>query len=1037
MWFSQQLDPENPAFSGAQYVEIRGAIDLPLLMDVMHDVWLEVESVQVAFADGSHGPRQIRKRGFGGVHHADVSSEPDPRAAVMSWIGEEMRRPIRLTTGEPLATTAAFRLAEDHFIVVTRGHHIVMDGYSSGLVAMRGAARYTQLVTGGGETEPFGPADCLTAAARDYRDSAEHERDRAFWLAQFADRPQVVSFADGTARPSPTFLRETADVPPAIADGLRELARRAGTTTSAVLCAAAALYLAHMRDTREVVLALPASCRFGPDMKRTPGMVMNILPLRIEIDPAASCLDLVRQTSVRMRAALKHQRYRFEDLARDLRLGTGGRLFGPMVNVLPYQPELWFGEHRGTLEILSNGPVDDLNIVSYSGADIPGLRICLDANPALYRQDELRAHRDRFANVLASLAGADPALPAGRVAVLGGAERDHVLRVGEGETREVPCDDVADLFEAQAARTPHAVAVVHGDVELSYRELNERADRLARRLVSMGAGPERFVALAMPRSSETVVALLAVLKTGAAYLPIDLNYPAERIALMLEEAAPVLVLTTADAKGLPPGAGGAPRVPLDDGRPAAEPSGRSADDLATPDRNPLNPAYAIYTSGSTGRPKGVVITRAGMADLMAWAIRDLGAEALRHVLASISLSFDPSVVEIFPPLLTGGCVEVLDSPLTLREHVWEGTFATSVASIFSSLAADDSFGLDTHTLGFTGEALDLGVVAQVRERVKGCRIANLYGPTEVTVYGAAWYSGEEEVVAPPIGRPLPNTRLRVLDKALRPVPDGVLGELYIAGNGLARGYLGRPDLTAERFVADPFGPPGTRMYRTGDLVRRRGDGNLEYAGRTDHQVKVRGFRVELGEIESVLGAQPGVAKAAVLAHDHAAGGVQLVGYVLPLPGAELHIDTLRDDVARILPDYMVPAEFMVLDELPLNPNGKLDRRALPVPETRPGTARDLPRTPEEERLCALFAETLGRHEVGVTDDFFAMGGDSLLATKLLSRVRATLGSELDIRDFFNAPTVTGVDTAIRAAGGKTARPRPALRPRPRTAEEVA
>lgn len=1045
MWFAQQLDPQNPVFCGAGCIEITGAIDVPLLTRAVEDVWWETETVHVILAESPAGPVQSSHPQPFEMAHLDLSGADDPGQSLRVWIAQEMSRPLRLDGGGPLCAQTLLKLGTDRFALFVRGHHAVLDGYSSGLIALRFAARYTELATGqqgppDADAPPgqsrFGPLSCLHDAAAEYEGSARQEKDRQFWLEHLADRPEVVSFADRTAPPSRSFLRETAGITAAAAGQLRELGRQAVTTTTPVLCTAVALYLGHMRDSREVVLGLPVACRSGRDMWRTPGMVMNIAPLRIQIDPAASCVDHVRRTAVQMRTVLRHQRYRFEDLRRDLRLPSHHRLFGPLVDVLPYQEELRFGEHRGNLDIISNGPVDDLNVAIYSGVGITGLRVCLDANPALYSREQVATHTRRLAALLQSMGEAGPGTAVGRLQMLDQAERRAVLRAGQGSTLAVPATDIAELFTGQAASTPAAIAVTHEETRLTYQALNEQSNRLARHLVALGAGPEQFVALALPRSAQAVVALLAVLKTGAAYLPIDLSYPADRVGYMLGEAAPALVLTTGQAQQRLPAGSGPRRVVLDDEQVMADLAVLPGADLTATERarvHPSHPAYAIYTSGSTGRPKGVVITRSGLADLMAWAARELGPEALRHALCTISLSFDPSVLEILAPLVTGGQAEILASPLTLGERAWAGSFTMCIPSIFSSMAAGDRFSLRLHTLALAGEALSGETVRQVRQRVGPCRIANMYGPTEVTVYATTGYSATTlDTAVPPIGRPLPNTQLYVLDSALRPVPAGVPAELYVAGAGLARGYLGRPGLTAQRFVACPFGPPGSRMYRTGDVVCWREDGNLDYRGRADDQVKVRGFRVELGEIESTLARQPGVAHAAAAVHEHPGGGVQLVGYVLPTAQRRPDPGALRAELSQRLPDYMVPGQIQVLDTWPLTATGKLDRRSLPAPPVHQGGAGRPPATAQERALCAIFAETLGVGDVGLDDDFFMLGGDSVLATQVLAKVQSAVGAEVDIRVFFDAPTPAGVGASIRdVSGPQPMPPRPVLRPRSR------
>jgi amino acid adenylation domain-containing protein len=445
-------------------------------------------------------------------------------------------------------------------------------------------------------------------------------------------------------------------------------------------------------------------------------------------------------------------------------------------------------------------------------------------------------------------------------------------------------------------------------------------------------------------------------------------------------------------------------------------------DLTPADRagepQPLHPAYAIFTSGSTGRPKGVVVHRHGLADFLRWAVDFAGPQDLSRMLASTSITFDPCMLELFAPLICGGHVELLSGPLALGEGHRSGTYATIVPSVFTALTRDRSLALRVNTVGSVGEALTAEVVRKLRELVPGCRVANLYGPTESTVYATAALAADG---VPGIGEPLPNVDVHVLDGHLRPAPPGVVGELYVAGDGVARGYLNRPALTADRFVACPFGDAGGRMYRTGDQVRWTADRRLEYVGRADDQVKVRGFRVEPGEVEAVLSALPGIERAVVVLRSR-----RLVGYVVPRPGADVDPAAVRAEAARRLPGYLVPAVVTVLDELPLTASGKLNRRLLPDPGRPAGRG---PSTERERGLCALVAEVLELERVGVDDDFFALGGDSLLALQVVNRARTALGIDIEMSEIFDTPTVAALAAALPAAA-----PRPRLRRR--NAEEI-
>ena len=587
------------------------------------------------------------------------------------------------------------------------------------------------------------------------------------------------------------------------------------------------------------------------------------------------------------------------------------------------------------------------------------------------------------------------------------------------------------LFEAQAALTPNAKALLFEGAGTCYAELNFRANRLARLLIAEGIGPEDIVALAMPRSPDMVMAVLAILKTGAAYLPLDPKYPAQRLAFMLDDAKPMRLLTTrAMATGV---FTSLPSLCLDDPVITQRLAQAASHDLDDRERRlPLSlrhPAYVIYTSGSTGRPKGVVVTHAGLASLAASQIERFAITAEARVLQFASISFDAAVSEMFATLLSGACLVLAPSarlmpgaPLATLCDEAGVTHATLPPSVLAAMPGQSLAGCST--LVVAGEACPAHLLEQW---AAGRRMVNAYGPTESTVC-ATISEPLAKAVVPPLGQPIQNTEVHLLDHALQPVPVDVPGELYIAGAGLARGYLGRPGLTAERFVANPFGAPGSRMYRSGDLACRRADGSLVFLGRIDHQVKIRGFRIEPGEVEAVLARHPAVRQAAVIARTDGSGQHLLVGYVVPAEGKEADTVALRADLAGLLPDYMVPAALVVLAGLPLTPNGKLDRDALPEPVFGSGIGA-APRTPREQTLAELFAEVLCLEQVDIQDSFFDLGGHSLTATRLLSRIRSVLGVELELSDVFDTPTVGGLAARLDQLPAARMRPTAALRRR--------
>jgi amino acid adenylation domain-containing protein len=596
---------------------------------------------------------------------------------------------------------------------------------------------------------------------------------------------------------------------------------------------------------------------------------------------------------------------------------------------------------------------------------------------------------------------------------------------------------LAGLVERQAARTPEAVAVWYGGAALTYAELDAASSQLARLLINRGAGPERIVPIALHRSAELVVALLAVLKSGAAYLPVDPGYPAERVALMLADTAPVCVVTRAEVAGELPR--GVPAVVLDRPELVAELAALPTDPLGAGGRKPLHPAYVMFTSGSTGRPKGVCVPHAAIVNRLLWMQDEFGLSGTDSVLQKTPFSFDVSVWEFFWPLLRGARLVVAkpgghQDPAYLAELI----AAEKITTIHFVPAMLDAFmdAVDPLACASLTRVICSGEALTRRQQDRfmtefGRPLFNLYGPTETCVDSTAWACAAGDEGPVPIGRPIANTQVFVLDGSLRPVPAGVEGELYIAGTGLARGYLGQAGLTAERFVACPFEGQGERMYRTGDLVRWRADGVLEFIGRADGQVKVRGFRVELGEVEAVLAGHPRVAQAIVVVREDRHGDKRLAAYVLPRQRAKADtkagahddaalISELRVHSGRALPEFMVPSAFAVLDEIPVTPSGKVDRRALPAG----GSLRRLPSEPghsepgqaqqteDEAFLCGLIGDLLGHSDVGADEDFIELGGDSIAAMRLAARVRDA-GRVLDVRDVLELGTISKLAKALK------------------------
>jgi amino acid adenylation domain-containing protein len=622
----------------------------------------------------------------------------------------------------------------------------------------------------------------------------------------------------------------------------------------------------------------------------------------------------------------------------------------------------------------------------------------------------------RHYETLLKAATKEPGRSIGSLEILTAQEREQILTEWNRSELEGPAETtIHGFFEQQARRTPLRRAVADRERTFNYADLNRRAEQFARHLRKLGVRPEVKVGLCMERSIEMIAALLGILKAGGAYVPLDTEYPPDRLGYMLEDSQASVLLTDQDSlPALLPSFSGTivSLEQIQDGE-SHETSGEPA---AVP--SPENIAYVIYTSGSTGTPKGVAIRHSSAVALLHWAQQTFSEKDLAGVLASTSLCFDLSVYEIFVPLSCGGAVMVVRNALELSDNAvpeWL-TLINTVPSAMRELLRLKAVPASVRTVNLAGEPLPAELVREIFQLRHVERVFNLYGPSEATTYStfASLERGQNREKVP-IGKPVSNTRAYVLDRRMDPVPVGVAGELYIGGAGLAREYLNRPELTAERFVPDPFAAAaGERLYRTGDRVCWNPDGVLEFLGRTDHQVKIRGFRIEPGEVESVLKQHAGVQDALAVAREDSAGNKQLVGYVVPAEGAAVEPAELRERLRKILPDHMVPAAIVVLAAWPLTPNGKIDRTGLPEPGQHRGGYR-APETPEEEILCQLFAEVLGLEQVGADDNFFNLGGHSLLATLLVSRIRAALGINLAVHAIFETPTVAGVAPAVASA----------------------
>ncbi len=1024
LWFIHRLEPDSAAYNLPCALRVRGPLDPGALERALTGVAGRHEALRTRFPERGGVPVQLveparRVR----LPRVDLAGLPGPaREAELSRLAErEARRPFDLAAG-PLLRGAVVRLGEDDAAVLITVHHVVADGWSVGILVREVSALYAAHAGGGDARLPDLPVQYADFAAwQRARLSGETlERQLAFWRGELRGAPPLLELPADRPRPAAmdgAGRRVDFRVDAATAAGVRALARREGATPFMALLAAWQLLLARGSGQEDVVVGTPVAGRSHTELEGLIGFFVNTLPLRADLSGDPAFGELLRRVRARTLDAYAHQELPFDRLVEEL---AGGRsrahapLFQAVFALRPAdvaEPRLG-GAEVSAIPVAGVSAKFDLSLGLAEDAD-GALAGGLEYATALREPATAARMAGHYATLLAGIV-ADPGARAWTLPLMDAAERRRVLAEGHGPERAEAPECVHDLIAGQAKRTPDAPALAfRGDV-LAYAELDRRANRLAHRLRAHGVGPEARVGVCLERTPELVVALLAVLRAGGAYVPLDPAYPRARLGAMVEDAGVALVLTSTMLAGLVPHVAAALALDAVDvgGEPEAAPESGVL---------PENLSHVIFTSGSTGRPRGVMIRHGAVAALLHWLRGAVSDEERSAVLFSTSVSFDVSVAELFGTLAWGGKLVLAENALELATLGEPVVLASMVPTAAAELLRSGGIPPAVRTLNLGGEPLPADLARGLYALGTVERVANLYGPTEDTTY-STYARVERGAGVVTLGRPLPGTRAYVLDAEMEPVPPGVAGELYLAGDGLARGYAGRPELTAERFLPDPFGSAGSRAYRVMDRVRRRPDGELEYLGRMDQQVKVRGFRIEPGEIEAALRAHPGVREAAAVARGDAASGVaggrRLVAYVVPADGAAPVAAELRAHLREHVPEYMVPSAFVALDALPLTPGGKLDRLALPAPGDAP-TASEVdgdaaPRGPVEELVAGIFAELLGVERVGARDDFFELGGHSLLAARVAARVREAAGVELPVGMLFEAPTAAELAARVEA-----------------------
>ncbi len=1030
LWFLDQLHPGNSFYNINTAVRLRGPLAAPALERALAALVERHEALRTRFPARDGQPvQEILPHAEVTMELVDLSgraAEEGPRdreAAARARLDAAARQPFVLAEG-PLLRTVLVRLeAEDHLLLLCL-HHIVSDGWSMGVLVRELSALYAACRDG--RTAPLSALAPLPIQYADYgcwqREwlaAGALEAQLAYWRRELAGAPPVLDLPTDRPRPEVESFRgahRSFAIPAGTVLRLRALARRHGTTLFTVLLAAWETLLYRYTGEDDLVVGVPVANRNRVEVEELIGFFVNTLVLRTDLGGDPPFGELVSRVREKMLGAQAHQDVPFDKLVAELQpdrdLG-GAPLFRLLVEShrLPDQDLTLPGMEVDVLPRLGGTSIFDLVL----SLEERGERIAADLeyNTDLFEPARIERMAAHFGTLLASAVG-DPGRRLTSLDLLTAGER--LLLASWNATAAAYDPACLPLrFAEQARRTPEATALVCGERRWSYRELNARSNRLARRLAKLGVGPERLVGICLERQANLLPAVLAVLKAGGAYLPLDPAYPAERIALLTADAGVEVILTEGRLAGAIP-VGAARRVFLDAEEEAI--AGEREDDpefAATPE----NLAYVMYTSGSSGRPKGVAVRHRSAAALLDWALSCFLPEELRGVLASTSICFDISVIELFVPLACGGAVILAGSAFDLPTlpAAGEVTLINTVPSIAGQLVASGAIPPAVRAVSLAGEALPGSLVEDLYRQPSIARVLNLYGPTETTVYSTFALIARGAAGAPPIGRPVANEEIHLLGAGLQQAPPGIPAEICIGGEGVARGYLHRPDLTAERFRPDAWsGRAGARIYRTGDLGRCRADGTLDYLGRLDQQIKLHGYRIEPGEIEAALARHAAVRQAVVVPQRHRAGGMRLVAFVVPAQGQAPRPEELAAFLQSDLPASMVPAHFVLMEALPLTPNGKLDRRRLPLPETDGGerSGPERPRTEVEQILAAVWRQVLGRDEVGIHDNLFRLGGDSILSIQIANRANQA-GIPLTPRHLFQHQTIAELAAAAAPA----------------------
>ncbi|GLZ96894.1 enterobactin non-ribosomal peptide synthetase EntF [Klebsiella quasipneumoniae] len=1030
IWMAERLSTLPGAWSVAHYVELRGALDPALLGKAIVAGLQQADTLSLRFEEqeGEVWQWVAAERTFAEPPIIDLRTTPDPHRAATERMQADLAQDLRVDGGNPLVCHQLLRVGDERWYWYQRYHHLLVDGFSFPAITRQIAAIYRAWQRG--EATPESPFTSFAEVVDEYQRYAGSEawqRDKAFWQAQRQALPAPASLSaaplGGRAAGSDIWRMKLE----MNADAFRRLASHVPQCQPADLALAlTTLWLGRLCNRMDYAAGFIFMRRMGSAALTSTGPVLNVLPLAVHIDAQETLADLAMRLAAQLKKMRRHQRYDAEQIVRDSGKAAGDEpLFGPVLNVKVFDYQLDIDGVEAVTHTLATGPVNDLELALFPD-ETGGLSLEILANKARYDEAELRRHMARLTALLAQFA-ADPTLRCGDAEMLSADELARLAAVND-TAMPLPATTLSALVADQARKTPDAPALADANWQFSYREMRQQVVALAQLLRQRGVKPGDSVAVALPRSVFLTLALHGIVEAGAAWLPLDTGYPDDRLRMMLEDARPSLLIASEDQLARFSDIPGLESLCYQ--QPLAV-----ADDAPLALSKPDHTAYIIFTSGSTGRPKGVMVGQTAIVNRLLWMQDRYPLSADDVVAQKTPCSFDVSVWEFWWPFIAGARLVMAEPEAHRDPQAMQQFFAhygvttthfvpSMLAAFVASLDADSVAACRTLRRVFcSGEALPTDLCREW-ERLTGAPLHNLYGPTEAAV-DVSWYPacGPELAAVTgssvPIGWSVWNTGLRILDAAMRPVPPGVAGDLYLTGIQLAQGYLGRPDLTASRFIADPFAP-GERMYRTGDVARWLANGAVEYLGRSDDQLKIRGQRIELGEIDRAMSALPDVAQAVshacVFNQAAATGGDarQLVGYLVSDSGLPLDTAALKARLAEQLPPHMVPVVLMQLADLPLSANGKLDRKALPLP-TLGGERSGRPPEPGMETLvAAAFSQLLGCEVNDIDADFFALGGHSLLAMRLAAQLSRQLARQVTPGQVMVASTVGKLSVLLTA-----------------------